>query len=198
MIGISDIITLLFGQSRDIGGIIPDVLISEQHRDMLTVTAHPVEYGAMISDHAFVNPTQLSMRIGWSPSSILLNSVLSGSIFKGLQTLDDIYQRLLDLQSLREPFDVLTKKRAYTNMVIQSLAVTTDNDTENALIVDIELVEVIRVRTVVVAGKAPLEAQSMPGKTGAQENAGIKKPQTPAQDAGSWLYQGIGKVTIPF
>lgn len=198
MIGISDVITLLFGQKRDVGGVIPDVILSENHVDSVTITGHPVEYGAQISDHAFVNPAQLTMRMGWSPSSILLNSVLSGSIFKGLQTLDDVYQRLLDLQSLREPFDVLTRRRAYTNMMIQTLAVTTDADTENALVVEVNLVEVLRVRTVVIAGKAPLEAQAMPGKTGAQENAGTKQPQAPAEKNESAMHGALGKISLPF
>ena len=71
-------------------------------------------------------------------------------------------------------------------------------NSENALVVEVNLVEVLRVRTVVIAGKAPLEAQAMPGKTGAQENAGTKQPQSPAKKNESVLHGALGKISLPF
>ena len=178
MIGLASIALLLFGKSRNIGGVIPNVVIQEVHDDAVTVTQHPVEYGAAISDHAYREPSQVMMTVGWTPSSLLVNGVLSGSIFKGLQSLDDVYQSLLGIQRLREPFDLITGKRAYENMMITALSVTTDKDTENALIVTVTMTEVLRARTMVIPAEP--EKQTEPSKTSTPANAGVKQPQTPA------------------
>ena len=178
MIGLASIALLLFGKSRNIGGVIPNVVIQEVHDDAVTVTQHPVEYGAAISDHAYREPSQVMMTVGWTPGSLLVNGVLSGSIFKGLQSLDDVYQSLLGIQRLREPFDLITGKRAYTDMMITALSVTTDKDTENALIVTVTMTEVLRARTMVIPAEP--EKQTEPSKTSTPANAGVKQPQTPA------------------
>lgn len=70
MIGLASIALLLFGKSRNIGGVIPNVVIQEVHDDAVTVTQHPVEYGAAISDHAYREPSQVMMTVGWTPSSL--------------------------------------------------------------------------------------------------------------------------------
>src|SRR5437868_11984169 len=143
------IATVLFGQGRSIAGIIPDVVLEEKHTDSMVITDHPVERGPVgfVSDHAYQQPAELVMKVGWSDSSLLLNSVISGSIFSGITSLSDMYARLLDLMHQAEPFDVTTGKRQYTNMLITSLAVTTEAETENALLVTIRLREVVIVET---------------------------------------------------
>ena len=77
----STIETLLFTSRRQFAGIIPDVTIEEQHTDSLTITDQPVETGAAISDHAFKNPAEVTVKVGWSQQVALLNSVLSGGFF---------------------------------------------------------------------------------------------------------------------
>lgn len=42
--------------------------VKEIHNDELEVTEHPVEVGAMISDHAFKRPVELILEIAWSNS----------------------------------------------------------------------------------------------------------------------------------
>lgn len=69
-IGLASIALLLFGKKRNIGGVIPDVVIQEVHDDTVTITQHPVEYGAAISDHAYREPSQVMMTVGWTPSSL--------------------------------------------------------------------------------------------------------------------------------
>ncbi len=206
---VEDVLIMLFGQSRDIGGIIPDVILEESTHDALVITEHPVEYGAMIADHAFKAPTELSMRVGYSPQSILLNSAISmvagalggstagtsgaGGITPekliGIDSLPEMYRAFLDLQAQREPFDVLTPKRAYKNMLISSLSMTTDNATENALILDVGMREVIITRTQLIDGK-PQEQQAMPDKTASPEQAGMKTPAPSSAKneaaAGAW------------
>ena len=171
--------TILLRDGRRLGGIIPDVVVEEVHNDTLTITDHPVEQGADITDHAYKNPAELSMRIGWSKSSLNLNGVIgglgSGSLLSGsIRTLRDVYEELLKLQGSRKAFDVSTGKRLYRNMLIRSLSTTTDATTENALIVTVVLREIIVVRT--KAAKLKPQAQANPAKTAPVVERGTVQP----------------------
>ncbi|WP_187273274.1 phage baseplate protein [Methylobacterium sp. WL19] len=127
---------LISSASRDIGGIMPDVVVEEMHRDELIITDHPVETGAAITDHAFKRPSEVEMRCGFSNSS-------AGS--EGY--VQEVYQEFLALQASRQPFNVSTGKRSYRNMLIRGLAVTTDPKSEKALNVVVALREILIVST---------------------------------------------------
>ena len=58
-----------FSTQRAISSFTADVTISEEHVDELTITDHPVEEGAMISDHAFKNPMRVVITVGYSGST---------------------------------------------------------------------------------------------------------------------------------
>lgn len=122
---------LITSRSRDIGGIIPDIVIEETGTDVLKITDFPVEVGATISDHAFKLPTERVMRIGCSDAGN----------FEGYAA--QVYNMLLQLQASREPFDVSTGKRQYQNMLLSILSETTDEATEHGLVATVALREVI-------------------------------------------------------
>lgn len=157
--------------NRSMGGISGYITISESATDKLTITKHPVQQGANISDHAYKEPSELTVSI-----------MSSASLTK---TLDEIYQEFLKLQNDRVPFEVVTGKRSYSNMLIASIGQTTDKLTENALALTITLTEVIIVD--VVAKTVPRSKQSNPGKTGATEKTGRKS-------ALKVLKEGIGNI----
>ena len=170
------LLNALFMSRRSIGGIIPDVTIEEHHSDTLTITDHPVEQGAAITDHAFKNPAEVTMYIAWSNASLLLSSVVSGSLFAGkLDDVNDLYGKMLDLQESRVPFDLVTGKRTYSNMLIKHISNTTDKDTENCLMLSVHMRQIIIVETTAVL-LAPTENQALPAETGPVENNGTKQP----------------------
>ncbi|MDD3310948.1 phage baseplate protein [Pseudodesulfovibrio sp.] len=150
--------------SRSIGGIVLDVTVSEQHQDELEITSHPVEQGAEITDHAFAKPATVSIEAGHSDS---------GGSSTGDSRAVEAYEALLKLQDSREPFDLVTGKRAYTNMLIRSLAVTTDKATEHVLSVRAELqeVKIATVQTVSVPKSRQKHAArtASPSKTGQKQ-----------------------------
>lgn len=178
------IANVLLRDGRKLGAIIPNVVVEEVHTDTLTITDHPVEQGAPITDHAFKNPAELSMRIGWSSSSLALDSVVSSvvdSVKAGkltapkIKTVRDLYEDLLKLQASRKPFDVSTGKRLYKDMLIKSISTTTDASTENALVVSVVLRQVIIVQT--KAAKLKAETQKNPAKTAPTVDRGTIQPQ---------------------
>lgn len=150
---------ILIKPKRSIGGIEINVIISENANDSLEITQQPVQQGAMISDHAFKKPVTLSMQVSFRDNA--------------LSPLNDTYDELLTLQASRVPFQVVTKKRTYQNMLIASLTQTTDKNTENCLAISFLLQEVIIVNVSVVEAK-----QSNPAKTGKTQKAGKKVPES--------------------
>lgn len=118
---------------RSIGGIVAQATLAERHYDTVTITSHPTELGSKISDHAYKEPVEVDISIGWGGGTLM--------------PLDTIYQKLLDLQASTVPIDIVTGKRQYKNMLITSLSVVTDHDTENALRVDMQCREIIIVQT---------------------------------------------------
>lgn len=183
---IGDLQTVLFRQGRSIAGIVPNVVVEESHHDELTITDHPVEQGASISDHAYKQPSEVTCRYGWSNSSLLLNAaidfatgLLQGS-FSGASgdalDVSDVYQKLLDLQQSRQPFDLTTGKRAYSNMLIKSLSVTTDAASENALMLTAVMRQIIIVQTQVTTLQ-PAANHADPQSTAPVQNTGTVQPQ---------------------
>lgn len=155
--------SILVSSGRSIGGIEPDITIEEVGRDTTFITNHPVERGATISDHAFMMPVEVEMRCGWSDSSGGWQGY-SQAVYEGLQ----------DLQQAREPFEVVTGKRVYDNMLISALEVTTSQETAFALMARIALREVIIVDTQTVSsGKA--STQASPQRTSGTQSTGTKQ-----------------------
>jgi len=183
---IGDLQTVLFRQGRSIAGIVPNVTIEESHRDELTITDHPVEQGATISDHAYKNQAEVTCRYGWSDSALLdaaitsfAQGLLGGSLSGAANSALDVkavYQQLLDLQASREPFDLVTGKRSYTNMLFKSLAVTTDETSENSLMLTAVMRQIIIVQTQVTTLQ-PAENHAQPQATAPTQNTGTKQPQ---------------------
>jgi hypothetical protein len=188
--------TILITQNRSIAGIFPDVTIEENHLDELEITNHPVEQGATISDHAFKRPVEVVMRVGWSPSRAIGSS---GDILGDLASrvtdvtgrgyIQDAYNQLLDLQEALEPFDVVTGKRNYSNMLLQGLSVTTDKTSENMLMVEARFREVIIVQTQVTT-LPPIANQAIPQQTGAIVNQGTQQPQPVNKSILSQIFGG--------
>lgn len=190
-----DILSTLFQQqSRRIGLIVPSVVVSEKHSDTLEITEHPVETGAPVSDHAYKRPSEVVMEVGFAGGGSLLDFIDTSSLglTLGLSP-KETYQKILDLQSSRIPFDVVTGKRLYSNMLIRAIEVTTDRTSENVLMAVLTLREVIITQTqqIAVADKADMKEGA---NTSAVINSGTKaaKPQNESLLSSGW--QGLKSI----
>ncbi len=159
--------------------LLPQVTLEEVHHDELEITDHPVERGAVISDHAFKRPAEVVIRCAWSNSpskpggligaAVGVGAALGGSVSRiaaaagptavaagSLLTGNapsqaaDIYDKLLGLQASATPFDVYTGKRIYRDMLFRSLTVTTDLKTENVLMLTATCRQVLIVSTTTI------------------------------------------------
>jgi hypothetical protein len=152
--------------ARYIGTIIPDVSVEEIHTDTIRITDHPVETGAAITDHAFHLPYEVQMRIGFSDSTHQTEGFVKM-----------IYQTMVALQQGRQPLNVSTGKRLYQNMLIQSMAVTTDVTSEYALNMTVNLREIIITNTQQTQVSA--SNQATPSQTASQSDQGSQTPTAP-------------------
>lgn len=174
-----DYASLFFKPKRAIGGFIAQAVIEESHFDEMQITQHPVENGATITDHAYAMPPEVTIHCAWSnsptPGNIVGNgavnlSGISGALsaapaFKPGAAVTDIYTALVALKDARIPFDVYTGKRSYSNMLIRSIAVRTDKQTENALVATIQCQQLFIAKTATVLVGATAANQKAPQKT---------------------------------
>ena len=190
-----DILSTLFQQqSRRIGLIVPSVVVSGKHSDTLEITVHPVETGGPGSGHAYKRPSEVVMEVGFAGGGSLLDFIDTSSLglTLGLSP-KETYQQILDLQTSRIPFDVVTGKRLYSNMLIRAIEVTTDRTSENVLMAVLTLREVIITQTqqIAVADKADMKEGA---NTSAVINSGTKaaKPQNESLLSSGW--QGLKSI----
>lgn len=184
-----DILSAIFRQqSRRIGILVPSVVVSEKHSDTLEITEHPVEKpttssaSGFIADHAYKRPSEVTMECGFAGGGSLLDFVDISSIGLGIGlSPKETYQQLLDLQSSRVPFDVVTGKRTYSNMLVRAIEVTTDRTSENVLNCILTLREVIlsETQTTTAASK---DDMSEGISTSGVQNTGTKS-LTPANES---------------
>lgn len=144
------------GPKRTFAGISGYVTISESAVDAIEITQQPVQQGANIADHAFKKPTPLSIVMSFRDNQT--------------QSLSAIYQQLLTLQSSFVPFNCVTPKRTYYNMLFATLGQTTDKKTENCLSITASFLEVIIVP--VTTTNVPRSQLKKPGSNGGTQNVG--------------------------
>jgi hypothetical protein len=160
--------TITISPQRQLGDMLLQVTLEESHSDELTITSHPVEMGAAITDHAYANPSVVVIRAGWSNSS----AEAAGDE----EYVRKVYADLLTLQKSRVPFEIVTGKRLYRNMLMRGLGVTTDPATEAALFVTAFCQEVIIAKTQVVA-VPPGDVHADPQRTAPTQNTGTVQPR---------------------
>ncbi|WNX61354.1 hypothetical protein RWU60_07550 [Acinetobacter baumannii] len=180
---------LLAGRGRTIMGLFADVTIEEKHKDELVITDHPTEVGSPMSDHAYKEPPEVTIKVGWSESAGKLNGMVGDSILSETTGLVTIYETLQQLQDSKVLLVISTGKRLYTNMLIRSLGCTTDLQTENVLMIEMTLKKVFMVQsseTIVL-----LDNQANPAVTAGVSNGGTVQPKQVNESVLSKLATGI-------
>ena len=144
----------------------PTVWIEEQHRDLTVITEHPVETGAPVSDHAYNRPSEVTLRLGWNGED--------------LAEIQSIYAQIISLKTSFTLFDLMTGKRSYINMLVATVAVVTDERSENVLYATIQCRQLILVNTQTTSVAGATSAQAIPQSTANTTNLGATTLTTPS------------------
>lgn len=167
----------LIGCKTNIGGFFFDAYLRLDHTRKTKITQHPVETGAAITDHAYVEPAELIIEVGMSDACVsYVQGQFNQKYTRSVSAIDTLWK----LQEQRIPMDVLTRLKLYRNMLIEVISVPDDWQTINGLKATVTLreIEVVQVKTVTMNSKA--SSSKNPQKT-ATTNKGTQQVTKPNQ-----------------
>lgn len=155
-----------------IGGLVFDAVLKTDHTSKVTATSHPVESGANISDHAFVEPAEIMLEVAVSDCET------KNGTFGSRNRSQKAFSELLKLQASRRLITVTTRFKTYRNMLIISVSVPDDYTTMFAFKASIMLREIPIVSTSKV--KVSERRGDQTQKTGST-NSGTTQATAPKQ-----------------
>lgn len=125
----------------NIGGYFFDGFMRVSHQIRTNITSHQVQKGVSVSDHAFLDPVEITMEIRMSDAMKGLVEEQFGDIAYTRSVA--AFRILRDLQRNRIPVRILTRLDEYQNMIIKDLSVEDSVDTLNGLICNVTMQELI-------------------------------------------------------
>jgi hypothetical protein len=134
-----------------------DAFLKLTHNSELTITEHPVESGANVADHAFMEPREVIIEVGMTDCAV---SIVPGQFEGGWSRSVEAYKVLLSLQQNRIPFSILTRLGLYENMLVKTLLVPDD------YAMRFGLKATATCREILVAETTQVKVSAMPQKTG--------------------------------
>jgi len=156
----------------NIGGWFFDAFLRSTHTSRLSITQHPVQVGAALTDHAFLQPKELSMEIGMSDAA---TSLVPGQFTGGWSRSVQAFKVLQELQALRVPLQVHSRLGLYQNMLIEEISAPDDYTTLYGLRCTVLLREIMvaQVRTIKISAKPEVTNVATRGKLEPYENVSI-------------------------
>lgn len=154
-----------------------DAVFRTDHMANVTVTQHPVQTGAAISDHAYSEPDEVTLDIGMSDAVT----------YAGTNHSINAYSQLRAIMDKREPVTLITRLRSYKNMVITSMSAPDDYTTMNALKATIYFrqVEMVSVSTITVQQKVTASSTAQPTTSSSGSGSSTKKPSSSSGSSSS-------------
>lgn len=139
------------GDQISIGGYVFDAYLRISHTRKLTVTQHPVESGAAITDHAYTEPVTFEIEIGMTDTT--MGKIPSQFFEKGglnlLYTDESIksrsvkaYDILVAMQKSRVPYDLVCRYGKF-KVVVEDISPVDDYTTKYALKATVRLKEIL-------------------------------------------------------
>ena len=148
-------INLLFGNAQNgrIGVINLDAVLTEQHSRTSTISSHPVEGGAQVTDHIISEPAEVTIDgiVTNTPIYILASLTAPSPIEGSPSPVEDrvgaAYDEIKRIHQQSELIEIVTALETYSDMAINSLTITRDVTTGNVLSLSITAREVTLVTT---------------------------------------------------
>ncbi len=125
----------------NINGMTFDSWLQLNHNTDLTITQHPVETGAPITDHSFSNPRRFSFTLGMTDTATAPS--VGGTASRSVNA----YNAIVAMQQSRQFLTLTCKYGTYRNILIQSINATDDWQTVNASRLTVVLQQVIVANT---------------------------------------------------
>lgn len=134
-------LTLL--KKHSFGSFIFDATLMEDHRHENTVTQQPVEFGAELTDHAFVQPARVTIVGEVTDTPAQPNPSFDNGSSQARSS--SAFQDILQLKNSRELFDIQTGLLLYSNMLIERMSARQSAETANTMILTINCLQIKQV-----------------------------------------------------
>ena len=181
---------LFIRTEKSIGGIQLDAVISESHVNEVSLTSNPVEFGAEITDNAVIQPKQINIvaQVSDTPMGLaalgqivdLVTGLFGSSTSENITRSNAAYNAVIQLQEEREPIEIQTKLKLYTDMVITKVTTVQDKDTSRIVRMSIDLQQVIITQSEIVQlTEEQLQAGSPKEQASPAEKSGRKEAVEP-------------------
>ncbi len=182
-------------EDGQVQSILFDATERDSHQSTATITEHPIEEGANISDHIRKDLDRVSLRVVVSNTPIVApvdhadgvtgrqGSVqLTGPngeelaraqvlVFDGpLSRVRSVYEEILGLMEAGTTVGLITSLREYEDMGIERLSPIREAKTGDALVATLDLKQVRRVSSEIVAAPEPREVRGNEDEERGREN----------------------------
>jgi len=163
-----------------------DAVMRIGHQQELTITEHPVQTGAAISEHSYIMPARVVLDVGMSDA---MDSYEAG-MWSGAQSKSvSAYQVILALQFARVPLALVTRLRIYPNMIIESVSPEETAKTIGGLRMRVSLKQIFMAQITTVTNPARTD-------TSQQTGLGTVSPSTPSNSING-TFQVHTESTLP-
>lgn len=153
-----------------IGRFIFDAYFNVRHESSLSITEHPIQTGADVSDHAFEEAKIVTFEVGMSDVMQDISDTRFNKFEGDSSRSVSAYKILRRLQSERIPIQFVTRLWSYTNMLIENISAPDDNKTTYGLRATVILKEIF------VASVTTVKISERPHKS-EETNEGDQKVQ---------------------
>jgi len=182
---------LFIRTEKSIGGIQLDAVISESHVNEVSLTNNPVEFGSEITDNAVTQPKQINIiaEISDTPLGVaafgqivdLVTGLFGSSTSENITRSNAAYNAVIQIQEDREPIQIQTKLKLYTDMIITKVTTIQDKDTSRIVRMSIDLQQVIITESEIVQlTEEKLQAGSAKEQASPAEKSGRKEATEPS------------------
>ena len=193
---------LFIRTQKSIGGIQLDAVISESHNNEVSLTTNPVELGADITDHAVIIPKKVNVvaQVSDTPLGIaafgqivdLVTGLFGTSTGENLTRSNAAYNAMVQLQEAREPIDLQTRLRLYTNMMITNIKVQQDKTNSRIVSMNIDLQEVLITKSEIVQlSEEQLQQGSAKEQGSPAEKTGRKEAVDPSDATNTSVLKSV-------
>ena len=148
-----------------------DAVFSAAHSLSVAVTDHPVQSGAAVADHAYVEPETVTLEIGVSDAMTNAAVIAGASESRSVSA----FQKLREIALARRPVSLITRLGTYSNMLVSSVSAEESADTMAALRAEITLKALNLVQTAEVSVQQTVSSSKIAYRTGVSGLRGLRR-----------------------
>jgi hypothetical protein len=175
---------------KSIGGIELDAVLSETHTNQVRLTKNPIELGVDITDHAVIEPKRINIVAQVSDTPLgsaafgqiidLVTGLFGTSTTQNITRSNAAYNAMVQIMEAREPIEVQTKLKLYSDMLITGLSVSQDKTSSRIVLMTLNLEEALITESQIVKlTPRQLKQGSAREQGSSADSKGRQEPVTP-------------------